>query len=175
MLNSRPTFQKGNNGKMRYQQGLYIPNNKDKVIKLNSQGGIFFRSGLEKKVLVYLDHNPNIINYGCEFMSIQYTRPKVMDGMIEHTEHRYFPDFYYELKLSDGRISKVLAEVKPKSETVKPILKEKYSHKQLKNFEYALNQWNINVHKWSAAIDYCKNRGIEFVIITEEFINGISK
>jgi hypothetical protein len=174
MLNSRPTFQKGNNGKLRYQQGLYIPKNKDKVIKLNSQGGIWYRSSWELKILKYLDHNANIIRYGCEFISINYTRPKVIDGLLEHTEHRYFPDFYYELQRSDGGISKVLAEVKPKAETIKPVMKDKYSHKQLKNLEFSLASWNINIHKWNAAIEYCKNRGIEFVIITEDFINNLT-
>jgi hypothetical protein len=42
MLNSRPS-----NGK--YDQGNYIPVNKDKLIKLNNQGGIFYRSSWEKK------------------------------------------------------------------------------------------------------------------------------
>jgi hypothetical protein len=37
MLNSKP-----NNSQ--YHQGLYVPKNKDKVIKLNSQGGLFYRS-----------------------------------------------------------------------------------------------------------------------------------
>jgi hypothetical protein len=34
MLNSKPNNKK-------YHQGNYIPNNKDKVLKLNSEGGCF--------------------------------------------------------------------------------------------------------------------------------------
>lgn len=41
MLNSVP-----NNDK--YNQGNYVPKNKDKVLKLNAKGGVFFRSGWEK-------------------------------------------------------------------------------------------------------------------------------
>jgi hypothetical protein len=37
MLNSKPN-------KKKYHQGNYIPNNKDKVLKLNSEGGVFLRS-----------------------------------------------------------------------------------------------------------------------------------
>lgn len=33
----------------KYNQGLFIPKIKDKVVKLNSQGGLYFRSSLEKK------------------------------------------------------------------------------------------------------------------------------
>lgn len=43
MINSAPR----QNG--RYQQGLFVPENKDKLIKANSRGGVYFRSGLEKK------------------------------------------------------------------------------------------------------------------------------
>ncbi len=175
MINNRPTFQKNKNGKMKYHQGLFIPKNPDKVVKLNAQGGLWFRSSWEEKILKYLDFNENIVKYGCEFMSIQYALPEVKDGLIEYKEHRYFPDFYYELKRSDGVISKVIAEVKPFAETQKPVLNEKYSHKQLINFEYALKQWNRNIHKWNSAIEYCQKRDIEFVIITEQFLNGISK
>jgi hypothetical protein len=42
MLNSKP-----NNSN--YNQGNYIPQYKDKVLKLNNQGGIYYRSSWEKK------------------------------------------------------------------------------------------------------------------------------
>lgn len=43
MINSAPRQNK------KYNQGLFVPKNKDKVIKLNSQGGLYYRSSLEKK------------------------------------------------------------------------------------------------------------------------------
>lgn len=43
MLNSKPN----NNDK--YYQGNYLPINKEKILKLNNQGGIFYRSSWEKK------------------------------------------------------------------------------------------------------------------------------
>lgn len=177
MLNNRPTFQIGNNGKTKYHQGLYVPKHPEKVIKLNNQGGLYYRSSWEQKLMIYFDMNPKITNYGAEFMSIQYKQPKYDGGIIEYTEHRYFPDFYYELMRSDGSLLRVLAEVKPEKETVPPVLGEKYTHKQLKNFEYTMLAYNRNIHKWEAAAKFCENRGIEFVIITEVFLkqNGLLK
>jgi hypothetical protein len=49
MINSAPNNPRGKNGKRRYQQGNYIPENKDNVVKLNGKGGIYYRSGYEKK------------------------------------------------------------------------------------------------------------------------------
>jgi hypothetical protein len=42
MINSKPNNKK-------YHQGNYIPINKGKVFKLNNEGGLYYRSGLEKK------------------------------------------------------------------------------------------------------------------------------
>ena len=56
MLNSKP-----NNSN--YNQGNYIPVNKDKVIKLNNQGGIFYRSSWEKKICHWLDHKSEIVRW----------------------------------------------------------------------------------------------------------------
>ena len=53
MLNSKP-----NN--TNYNQGNYIPKNKDKVIKLNTQGGVYYRSSWERKIMTWLDNNSNI-------------------------------------------------------------------------------------------------------------------
>ena len=54
MLNSAPR-QPG-----KYKQGLYTPKNKEKLIKANSYGGVFYRSGLEHKMMIYLDSNENL-------------------------------------------------------------------------------------------------------------------
>ncbi len=175
MLNQKPTFQVNNKGKLKYHQGLFIPKHPEKVIKLNNQGGLYFRSSWEKKILIYLDSNPAIERYSCEQITIQYQLPEMKDGILEYSNHRYYPDFYYELRKSNGELSKVVAEVKPYNETQKPILAEKYSHKQLKNWEYAIQQYTRNCSKWNAAIEFCRKAGMEFVIVTEVFLNKISK
>lgn len=169
MLNSRP-----NNSK--YHGGLYVPTNKDKVIKLNEQGGIWYRSSWEKKILFYLDHNVDVIRYGCEFLEIPYMLTEVKDGFPVTSKHRYYPDFYYEMKAPDGSIRKVVAEVKPKTETLPPKPpKQGATRKQLMNFEYSIKMWNKNLSKWQFAVEYCKSKGVNFVIITEDFINKLSR
>ena len=165
MLNSKP-----NNSQ--YHQGLYVPKNKDKVIKLNSQGGLFYRSGLEQKMMIYLDNNEKISMWGSENLKVPYTKTEWLSEAQEYktSEHTYYPDFYYEMKREDGSVSKVVAEVKPYSETIEPVLKQNPTAKQLKNFEYALKMYNKNLPKWSYMIDYCQRKGFEFIIITEKLL-----
>jgi len=91
----------------KYRQGLYLPRNKDKIIKLNSQGGLFYRSGLEQKMMVYLDTNENIVFWGAEHLRVPYTKTEWVSETQEYktTEHGYYPDFYYELKRKDGTVA----------------------------------------------------------------------
>jgi hypothetical protein len=168
MLNSAPK-QPG-----KYHQGLFTPGNKDKVIKLNNQGGLYYRSGLEQKMMIYLDNNERIINWGAEHLRIPYTKTEWVSESQDYktSEHTYYPDFYYELKREDGSISKVVAEVKPYSETIEPKLSPNPTAKQMKNFEYALKMYNKNLSKWTYMIEYCQRKGFEFIIITEKVLGG---
>ena len=61
-------------------------------------------------------------------------------------------DFYYELKKSDGTISRVVAEVKPDHETKPPKIPTNPTAKQLKNFEYSLKEYSKNLDKWKHMI-----------------------
>ena len=56
MLNSKP-----NNSN--YNQGNYVPKNKDKVIKLNKDGGVYFRSSWEKKIMIWLDLKQEVVKW----------------------------------------------------------------------------------------------------------------
>ena len=86
------------------------------------------------------------------------------------SDHNYYPDFYYELKKSDGSIRRVVAEVKPLKETQEPKVPSKATSKQLKNFEYDLKMYNKNLSKWKHMIEYCDRKGFEFIIITEQYL-----
>lgn len=157
----------------KYKQGLYVPKNKEKLIKANSQGGVYFRSGLEHKMMIYLDSNDNIINWGAEHLRIPYEKTEYSNSthQLETTSHGYYPDFYYELLRSDGSISKVVAEVKASNETVEPKLPLVPTAKQLKNLEYALKMWNKNLSKWKYMLEYCERKGFNFIIITEKHLS----
>lgn len=165
MLNSAP-----NNSK--YHQGIYYPKNLGKVIKLNALGGLYYRSGLEKKMMVYLDMNERITNWGAEHLKVPYQKTEFHNESQElrTTEHLYYPDFYYEMRRDDGSTARVVAEVKPHSETIEPRLPAKPTMKQLKNFEYALKMWNKNLSKWQHMIEWCSRKDMDFVIITEKLL-----
>jgi hypothetical protein len=167
MINSAP------NQSGKYHQGLFIPTNKDKVIKLNSQSGLYYRSSLEKKIMIWLDVNEKILKWSAEYLKIPYEKTEYNEKKqeLETTTHTYFPDFYYELLRDDGTISRVVAEVKPSSETIEPKLPVNYTSKQLKNFKYSLNMWNKNLSKWKYMIEYCQRKGFEFIIITEKHLS----
>jgi hypothetical protein len=159
MLNSKPT------GAGHYKQGLYKPININKVIKLNAMGGLYYRSSLEQKVMIYLDNNPNIIRWCAEYISIEY---ELTDIEFKTSRHTYYPDFYYELQKSNGDVSRVVMEVKPESVLHEPKLPVKSTRKQLENLEYALKMFNKNKCKWDAAVAYCNRKGFKFILVTEE-------
>lgn len=165
MINSAP-----NNSK--YIGGNYIPRHKDKVVKLNNKGGVFYRSSWEKRIMTWLDSNENIIRWGAECLRIPYQMKHFENGDTRIKEHCYYPDFYYELKTSSG-IKKIVSEVKPFKEYKMVVdLNEKIltvpdGTKKLKNFEYDLKMAYKNKEKWETMIRWCDVKGYEFQIITE--------
>lgn len=169
MINSKP-----NNS--RYHQGNYIPKFKDKVIKLNTEGGVYFRSMGEQKIMIYLDNNPKIVRWGAECITVPYQLTHYeQNGDINVKSHNYYPDFYYEILLDDGTTKKVIAEYKPQKEFENVIkLQEKSMEvpegtlKKLKNFEYDLKTGQKNLKKWETMIKFCDKKGWRFIVITEE-------
>jgi hypothetical protein len=174
MLNSKP-----NNSK--YNQGNYIPLDKDKVLKLNTQGGVYFRSSWEKKIMTWLDNNKSITKWGAECIRIPYQMTHFDNGDARIKEHCYYPDFYYEMKMSDGSKKYVVVEVKPMKEVkmVQDLNEGKLNVpqngiKKLKNFEYDLKMAYKNQKKWETMINWCSKKGFEFIIITENHLNKFS-
>lgn len=122
---------------------------------------IVYRSGWEKKLMVWLDTNPNVILWSSEEIVIPYTKP--VDGQ----RHRYFPDFYAKMITKEGKIKEVVMEVKPEKETQEPKKKKKVT----KQYIEEVVTWSTNKAKWDAAIEYCSDRGWEFTLITEKHLN----
>lgn len=170
MLNSKP-----NNSK--YHGGNYIPKFKDKVLKLNTQGGVYYRSSWEKKIMSWLDHNKSVTKWGAECMRIPYQMTHYENGDVRVKEHSYFPDFYYEMRNSEGVLKQVVVEVKPYKEykMVQDLNEGKLQVpekglKKLKNFEYDLKMAHKNKNKWETMIKWCNKKGYEFIIITEHHL-----
>jgi hypothetical protein len=162
-----------------YHQGNFIPKNRDKVIKLNSQNGVFYRSSWELKIMTWLDANDKIVKWGAECITIPYQMTHFDNGDINVKSHNYYPDFYYEIKGENGFNKKVVAEVKPMKEYLMVVnLQEKKLEmpdsskglKKLKNFEYDLKMAQKNREKWNTMIKYCDKKGWDFIIITEDHL-----
>jgi len=146
----------------KYKQGYYKLINPSKYV--GNPNDVKFRSSWEYAFCSYLDNNDKIIRWGIETLIITYSD-------LRNKVHRYYPDFYYEMKTNDDNLmKKVVVEIKPKVELYPPVKPKNETAKALENYEYSVKNHIKNKIKWSAAEDYCKKRGMEFVIITEEHL-----
>lgn len=171
MINNKPNNKK-------YHGGNYIPKHKDKVLKLNTQGGVYYRSSWEKKIMTWLDYKKEIIKWGAECLRIPYQMTHYDNGDVKIKGHTYYPDFYYEMRMNDGSLKQVVIEVKPQKEYEDAILfeqgkfkiDEKISHKKLKNLEYRFRMAHQNSEKWKTTIKWCDKKGYKFIVITEQHL-----
>lgn len=118
---------------------------------------INFKSGLELRCIRYCDMNIHVTKFSLEPFAVKYLSPK--DGKI----HRYFIDFFIEF--SNGQ--KFLVEVKSSGETVAPKIPGKKSEKAILNYQKALQTFAVNSAKWESAKSFCKEKGLTFIILTE--------
>ncbi len=106
----------------------------------------------------YCDKNDNIIEWGSEEVIIPYRSP------LDNRLHRYFPDFYVKVKDKSGVPKKYIIEIKPKRQCTEPKIQKTKNRKYVREvMEYAKNQ-----AKWGAAKEFCKDRMMEFKILTED-------
>ena len=140
----------------KYRQGIFYPKNTDKFVGTSA----IYRSGLELKFMRFCDNNPNVIKWGSENVIIPYLSP------IDNKVHRYFVDNFVVIKEGE-KIGKYLIEIKPSKQTVRPTTR--YKKKEHIIFEQSM--FIVNQAKWSAAREYCKKKGLEFLILTEKDLN----
>ena len=141
-------------------KGRYFPSNPKKYKGNPNQ--IIYRSLWERKVMVYCDKNDAILEWGSEEIIVPYLSP--WDGRI----HRYFPDFYMKVRQADGSTKKFIIEVKPKSQCKQPIKNPK---RRTTKWFNEVKTFAINQAKWKSAKEFCKDKGMEFKIFTEDHIN----
>ena len=137
-------------------RGRYYPTHPKKY--KGNPSNIIYRSLWERKFMVYCDKTDRILEWGSEEFFIPYRSP--IDGKI----HRYFPDFYVKVKTKQGTTKKWVVEVKPKIQTRPP----RTPKRKTKKYINEVRNWAINDAKWKNAIEYCKDRNMEFIIITED-------
>ena len=121
---------------------------------------IICRSSWERRFCNWCDLNENIVAWGSEEFCIPYRSP--VDGRV----HRYFPDFIIKVKEQSGDIKTYVIEVKPKKQTREP----KKPSRTTKRYISEVKTYAINQAKWKAADEWCKDRMIEFKIITEDHL-----
>jgi hypothetical protein len=146
----------------KYKQGFYNLKNPEKY--KGDPNNIKFRSSWEYAFCSYLDNNPSVTKWSCE-------QPVITYKDLRNKVHRYFVDFFYEQLTNDvNGIKKVLVEIKPKNELFPPIRPKNETAKALENYEYSVRTHIKNKLKWSAAEEYAKKRGMQFVILTEDHL-----
>tara|TARA_B100000035_G_scaffold54587_1_gene43000 strand:- start:203 stop:637 length:435 start_codon:yes stop_codon:yes gene_type:complete len=139
--------------------GKFRPSNRHKY--KGDPTNIIYRSLWERKFMVWCDKNVNVLEWGSEEIVIPYISP--VDGRI----HRYFPDFYVRARTRSGGTQKFIIEVKPKIQCAPP----KRPKRQTKKYITEVKTYGVNQAKWKAAREYCKDRRMEFLILTEKELN----
>jgi len=144
---------------MKTYKGRFSPKSPQKY--KGDPTNIIYRSLWERKLMVYLDENPNVLEWNSEEIIIPYKSP------IDNRFHRYFPDFWAKVRAKDGSMKTMILEVKPKAQTKEPKRKKRVT----KQYVNEVTTWGVNQAKWHAATEYCLDRGWEFKILTEDELN----
>ena len=122
---------------------------------------IIYRSLWERKFMRYCDLNENILEWGSEEIVVPYRSP------VDNRYHRYFPDFYIKYKDNNGKIKKSIIEIKPYKQCIEP----KVQKRKTKGYIYEVVEYAKNQAKWTAAREWCLDRGYEFKVLTENELN----
>jgi len=123
---------------------------------------IIYRSMWEKKFMIFCDNTPSIVEWGSEEIIIPYRCPT--DGKL----HRYYPDFYVKVVDKQGKYKKYIIEIKPKKQVIGP---EKNPKRKTTAWKKSVMTFMKNKAKWEAAEEYCDDRRMNFMILTEDHLN----
>lgn len=137
-------------------KGKFLPTKPHKYI--GDASNIVYRSSYEMKFMKWCDLNDSVLRWASEEIVIPYVSP--LDRQI----HRYFVDFFIEVKTKEGTIKKYLVEVKPYKFTLPPVVPKRKTQK----FISEVKQWGVNTAKWESAKRFASKQGWEFILITEK-------
>jgi hypothetical protein len=125
---------------------------------------IVYRSLWELRFMRWCDTSKSVVEWGSETVIIPYISP------VDNKIHRYFVDFYIKVLTKTNSTEKYLIEIKPEKFTKPPEIPKK----KTKRFIDEVFQSGVNDAKWKAAFEFCKDRNMKFVILTEKDL-GIKK
>lgn len=115
---------------------------------------IIYRSSWEFRFMQQMELNPNVVKWSSENIQIPYTLMERNEkGKFVEKRHTYNIDFTVHLK--NGH--KYVVEVKPLSQSPKTVEQIKRNPVMYKN-----------ARKWKAALEWCKQAGYKFIVVTEE-------
>lgn len=147
----------------RWMQGVYEVRNKSKYIGHKPP---YFRSSLEKKLMLLCDESACIKQWASEEPKVRYSNP------LTGTMWNYHPDFL--IKITDGENEWwEMIEVKPYKQTIPP--KPSGRGRSRKLVESEQKTWAVNQSKWDAARKACGKRGWKFTIITENDLKKLPR
>jgi hypothetical protein len=119
---------------------------------------VIYRSLWELRFMKWCDFNPSVLEWGSEIVIIPYISP------VDRKYHRYFVDFFIKVKNKNNEITKYLVEIKPEKFTKPPEIPKK----KTKKFIDEVFQYSVNEAKWKAAFEFCEDRKMKFIILTEK-------
>jgi hypothetical protein len=145
-----------------YKQGYYNLVNPDKYIGDPSK--IIFRSSWEKKFATYCDHNDRILAWASEPVRIPYMNP------VEKEIKPYNVDFYAKIQSETG-YNEYIIEVKPSKQLIVPKQPTgRINEKRMMSYNKQIATYLVNLAKFTAAREYAKQRGWEFIVVTEQWL-----
>ena len=118
---------------------------------------VTYRSSWELKFMKWCDTNPSVLEWGSETIIIPYISP------VDNRVHRYFVDFYIKVQDRNGKINRYLVEIKPAKFTKPPEIPAR----KTRRFVQEVFQYGTNQAKWKAANEYCIERSMKFLVLTE--------
>lgn len=149
----------------KWKSGKFVPQNPQKYI--GDINNIIYRSSWERRFCQYCDINPNIIRWSSEPLGIPYWNP------IDKKEHKYFVDYYIQVKKANDVTEKWLIEVKPENQYDINMRPQEptgnITEKKLRAYNQKLKTWITNRAKFEAATRFAETRGYRFGAINENF------
>jgi len=138
--------------------GTYTVKNKSKY--RGNADKVVYRSLWERDCMKHFDKDPTVVKWSSEEVVVPYFYD------IDRRMHRYFVDFL--VTYTSGVT--LLIEVKPKKETSVPEYKGTKTRKYIsESMTFVQNQ-----NKWTAAVEYAKDRQWEFVVWTEDTLYAMN-
>lgn len=145
-----------------FHKRKYTPINPQKYT--GDPTNIIMRSSWETKFALWCDKNPSVIKWNSEETIVPYVCP------TDNRWHRYFIDFKIQIRDKAGNLKTYLVEIKPDKQTKPP----QVPSRKTKRFLLEAATYMKNEAKWKAATNFAKDRGWEFIILTEHHL-GMNK